>query len=244
MQFTPVHTRIFKEKENLPAFIAQQVPSLAEETVLVISSKIVALWKGCTLPYANKRQKEDLIVRESQSALKTPLAWLTLKDGMVMTNAGIDESNAEGKLILLPRDLYACAAEIRAELRTRYGTDKLGIIITDSMILPLRAGVIGAAVAYAGFKGVQDLRGRPDIFGKRLETTLVDAADSLAAAAALTMGEADERRPLCIVHGAPVVFTEGTNPDEIKYPPENDLYTPLLLAAGLIKLDTEKKEHD
>lgn len=244
MHFTPIHTRIFKENEDLPAFIAQHVQTLAEETVLVISSKIVALWKGCTLPYESRAQKEKLIVQESQSALKTPLAWLTLKDGMVMTNAGIDESNAEGKLILLPRNLYVCAAEIRAALRAQYGLNKLGIIITDSMILPLRAGVIGAAVAYAGFKGVQDLRGKPDIFGKRLETTLVDAADSLSAAAALLMGEADERRPLCLITGAPVKFTDVTDPNEIKYPPEDDLYTPLLLAAGLIKQDTEKNEHD
>jgi len=67
------------------------------------------------------------------------------------------------------------------------------------MILPLRAGVTAAAVAYAGFKGVKDLRGTPDIFGKKLEVTLVNAADSLAAAAALCMGEGKEQSPLCVI---------------------------------------------
>lgn len=241
MQLTPVTTAVFKEKEDLPAFIGRHIAALPEKTVLAVTSKLAALWEGRTLPYESRAQKESLIVRESQAALKTPLAWLTLKAGMVMTNAGLDESNADEKLILLPEDLYACAARLRTALCARYGVNELGIVITDSMILPLRAGVIGAAVAYAGFKGVRDLRGRPDIFGKPLETTLVDAADSLAAAAALTMGEADERRPLCIISGAPVVFTPHTDPDEIKYPPENDLYTPLFKAAGLIPCKEKKQ---
>ena len=99
----------------------------------------------------------------------------------------------------------------------------------------MTAGVIAAAVGYAGFRGVKDLRGTPDIFGKPLQTTFVNVADSLATAAALTMGEANEQCPLCIIEEAPVVFTETTDREEIKYPVENDLYTPLLRAVNLIK---------
>ncbi len=235
MKVTPVHTRIFKEKEDLPTFIFQHIPSLPERTVLTVSSKLVALWKGLTVPYESPAQKEKLIRQESEAALKTPLAWLSLKGGMIMTNAGIDESNADGRLVLLPKDCYACAAQLRAELQPKWGVKELGVIITDSMILPLRAGVIGAAVAYSGFAGVKDLRGKPDIFGKPLAVTLLNAADALAAACALTMGEAAEQRPLCVVRDAPVSFVDKTDPDEIKYPPQNDLYTPLLKAVKLIK---------
>ena len=235
MNITPVHTAVFKEREDLPAFIVRHLPSVPEKTVVTVSSKLVCLWKGLSVPYESRAQKEALILRESSSALKTPLAWLTLKEGMIMTNAGIDESNADGRLLLLPRDSYACVRELRASLRQKWGVHHLGLIITDSMILPLRAGVIGAAGAYSGFKGVKDLRGKPDIFGKKLDVTLVDVADSLAAACALTMGESDEQCPLCVVREAPVQFTDETNPDEIKYPAENDLYTPLLKAVKLIK---------
>ncbi len=235
MNITPIHTCVFKEREDLPAFIVRHIPSVAEGTVLTVSSKLVGLWKGLTVPYESPSQKEALIRQESQAALKTPLAWLTIKNGMIMTNAGIDESNADGKLILLPRDAYACADELRRRLAAEWGVKKLGIIITDSMILPLRAGIIGAAVAYSGFKGVKDLRGRPDIFGKPLSVTLVNRADALAAACALTMGEADEQCPLCVAERAPVEFADGTDPQEIKYPPENDLYTPLLKAVKLVK---------
>ena len=233
MQVTAVHTDVFKEDTNLANFILRFISHVEENTVLGVSSKVVALWKNNTVPYTSAAQKEELIKQHSQAALKTPLAWLTIKDGMVMTNAGIDESNAQGKLILLP-DCYACADELRATLKQVWRVQNLGIVVTDSMILPLRAGVIAAAVGYSGFKGVKDLRGQPDIFGKPLQTTLVDVADSLATAAALTMGEASEQCPLCVIQNAPVVFTEETDRDELKYPAQNDLYTPLLQAAKLV----------
>lgn len=230
----PVRTAVFKENEDLPSFVRRHVPELKEKDVLVVSSKLVCLWKGLAVAYQSKRQKENLIRRESDAALKTRLAWLTLKGGMVMTNAGIDESNADGKLLLLPRDLYACAAQLRGALKKIYKLKKLGVIITDSMILPLRAGVIGAAAAYAGFCGVRDERGGKDIFGKKLEVTFVNLADALAAAAALNMGERNERKPLCVIKDAPVKFVNKTDPSEIQYPPGQDLYAPLFKAAGLI----------
>ena len=234
MQVNAVRTEIFKEGADLAAFIVRFIPRVEENTVLAVSSKVVALWKGYTAPYESAAQKETLIKQHSQATLKTPLAWLTIKGGMVMTNAGIDESNAQGKLILLP-DCYACAEELRAALKKAWCVQNLGIVITDSMILPLRAGVIAGAVGYSGFQGVKDLRGKPDIYGKPLQTTLVDVADSLATAAALTMGEANELCPLCVIENAPVVFEEKTDRNEIKYPVQNDLYTPLLQAAKLIK---------
>ncbi len=234
MKLRAVHTDIFAQGADLPGFVQQFLPAVSEKMVLAVSSKVVALWKNNTVPFENLAQKEALIKQHSQAALKTPLAWLTIKDGMVMTNAGIDQSNANGQLILLP-DCYACAEELRHVLQQAWGVSQLGVVITDSMILPLRAGVIAAAVGYAGFHGVKDLRGHADIFGRPLKTTLVDVADTLASAAALLMGEADEQCPLCVIENAPVVFTDDSTRDELKYPAENDLYTPLLKAAKLIK---------
>lgn len=233
MKLTAIHTDLFVQNGNLPEFVTCFIPQAQEKTVLAVSSKIMALWKGSTVAYESAVQKEVLIRQHSQAALKTPLAWLTIKDGMVMTNAGIDESNADGKLVLLP-DCYACAEELCGALKQRWGISQLGIVVTDSMILPLRAGVVAAAVGYAGFKGVKDLRGKPDLFGKTLKTTLVDVADSLATAAALVMGEAAEQCPLCVIEDAPVIFTAQTDRKEIKYPVEDDLYAPLFKAAKLV----------
>ena len=234
MKVSALRTDVFTEKGDLPAFVVRFLPTVPENTVLAVSSKVMALWKGCSVAYESPAQKEALIKQHSQAALKTPLAWLTIKDGMVMTNAGIDQSNADGKLIFLP-DCYTCARELRDALKKAWQVQNLGVVVTDSMILPLRAGVIAAAVGYAGFEGVKDLRGQADIFGRKLETTLVNVADSLATTAALVMGEADEQQPLCMLEGAPVVFTDEIDRDELKYPPQNDLYTPLLKAAKLIR---------
>ena len=240
MKFEPVHTDLFTQGQDLPAFIARHIKSMAEDSVLAVTSKVVALWKNCVVPYESEAQKEALIKLHSTACLKTKLAWLSIKAGMVMTNAGLDVSNAHGQIILLPPDLYACAAELRAALKKVWKCSNFGIIITDSMILPLRAGVIGAAVAYSGFCGVRDLRGSRDLFGRPLKTTLVDTADTLAAGAALMMGEAAERCPLCLITQAPVRFTDTTDPREIKYPVQDDLYAPLFKAA---KLDTTGEEN-
>jgi len=239
MKITAYHTPIFKEKQNLPVFIGAHVPILKEGDVLAICSKLVCLWKGCTVVYKNRHQKEKFIVSQSDAALKTKLAWLTIKSGMIMTNGGIDESNANGKLIYFPPDMFACADELCRALKKQFHLKKLGIIITDSMILPLRTGVTAAAVGYSGFAGVRDERGKKDIFGKSLQTTFVNIADSLATAAALVMGERNEQTPLCVIQNAPVRFVKKTNPAEISYPPQQDLYAPLLKA---VKLTTRRKK--
>lgn len=234
MKITAIKTDIFSARENLPGFIVHHIPSVPEGTVLAVASKLLALWKGEIIAYKDNVQKENLIKQESAWALKTPLAWLTIKDGMVMTNAGIDESNANGKLLLLPSDCYTVTEELRQHLKQVWGVKNLGIVITDSMILPLRAGVIAAAVAYSGFKGVRDLRGKPDLFGRPLQVTLVNVADSLATAAAYCMGEGPERSPLAVLEESGVEFVDEVDPNEIKYSVKDDLYTPLFQAVGCI----------
>lgn len=235
MKITPVKTDLFSPRTELVSFITRYIPSVAEGTVLAIASKLVCLWKGRLESYESEEQKEQFIRQESDFALKTPLCWLTVKDGMVMTNAGIDESNADGKLLFFPPDMYALAADLRTQLAHRWNVKNLGIVITDSMILPLRAGVIAGAVAYAGFKGVKDMRGKKDLFGRTLKVTQIDAADSLSTAAALCMGEGNEQTPLALIEQAPVEFVDEVPPNEIKYSVENDLYTPLFKAVGYHK---------
>ncbi len=241
MKITAIKTDLFHAREDLPAFIVRHLSALPDRTVLAVASKLLCLWKGKIIPYVSAQQKDDYIRRESEWALKTPQAWLTVKDGMVMTNAGIDASNADGQLLLLPPDCYALAAQLRHTLCQKWNIQNLGVVITDSMILPFRSGVIAAAVAYAGFNGVSDLRGTPDLFGRKLEVTLVNRADSLATAAALCMGEGNDQKPLAVVEQAPVEFVDEVPPNEIQYPREDDLYAPLFKAVGY---QTRSKKND
>jgi F420-0:gamma-glutamyl ligase len=146
-----------------------------------------------------------------------------------MASAGIDESNANGKLILLPRNSWKTANYLRKKLKEKYGTKNLGVLVTDSRTLPLRAGVTGVALGYAGFKGIRDYRGSKDIFGRKFKFSRVDVADSLATVAVLAMGEGDEQRPLAIIQQAQIEFCNKTNRKELDIDIREDMYRPLFL---------------
>jgi coenzyme F420-0:L-glutamate ligase len=227
MHVRPVKTRIFKEGEDLFAFIRKHVPKIQNGSILVITSKIVALAEGRTAIVENTKTKEKLIRSESEFALPTKWVWLTVKNGFVMPNAGIDESNANGKLILLPKDSFAVAQKIRALILRHYKIKKVGILITDSRTMPLRAGVSAVALGYAGFKGIRDYRGKPDLFGKKFSYSRTNVADTLAAAAIVEMGEGSERQPLALITDAPVEFVARVRRGETKIDIEDDMYRPL-----------------
>ena len=227
MEVSPIKTRIFQENEDLFSFILKYVKKIPENSVLVITSKIVALAEGRTVVCKNEKQKTALIKKESDFAIKTKDVWLTIKDGMVLANAGVDESNAKEKIILLPKDSFKSAEIIRKKLCKKFKIKNLGIIITDSRLMPLRAGVVGVALGYAGFKGIKNYIGEKDIFGRVFKMSKTDIADSLATSAVLCMGEGKEQQPLALITGAPVVFSKKINKKELIINPKEDLYLPL-----------------
>ena len=232
MLIKALKTKVFKEEENLFDFVARYIPKIKEGSIIVITSKVVALSEGRTAVAKTEKEKEAIIRKESDIQIKTKYVWLTVKDGMVCANAGVDESNADGKIVLLPKDSYRVADTIRKQLMKHYGVKKLGVLLTDSRLMPLRAGVIGVAVGYAGFKGIRDYRNTPDIFGRKLKFTQTDVADSLATAVALVMGEGRECQPLALVTDAPVEFCEKVNRKELIIPIAEDLYAPMFKKLG------------
>lgn len=227
MIVTPIKTPIFKENEDLVAFITKRIKKLPEKSVLVVTSKIVGLAEGRTANITSEKAKEKLIKQESTLAIHTKYVWLTVKDGMIMPSAGIDESNANGKLILLPKDSFKAAHALRTRLKKHYKVKRLGVLITDSRTFPLRSGVTGVALGYAGFRGIHDYCKERDLFGRKFHFARVDVADSLATAAVLTMGEGNERQPLAVIKQAPITFCEKINRNELRIDITDDLYRPL-----------------
>jgi len=236
MKVSPIKTRIFRENENLLDFIISYVKKLKNNSIIVVTSKIVALSEGRVAIIKDKNTREKIIKAESQVAMRTKYTWLTIKDGMVLASAGIDESNADGKIIMLPKNSFTSASLIRKKLMKHYKVKNLGIIITDSRLLPLRAGVVGIALGYAGFKGVRDYRGNTDLFGRSLTLSQSDVADSLATSAVYLMGEGSERQPLALISDSKVVFCKKTNVNELKINPKEDIYQPLFEKIRKIKL--------
>ena len=223
----PIKTRVFQESDDLFTFITDYVKKIPEKSVIVVTSKIVALAERRTAVVQNIKTKEKLIRAESEFAIPTKYVWLTVKDGMVMASAGIDKSNANGKLILLPKDSFKTARFLRDKLRKHYGVRHLGVLITDSRTIPLRAGVTGVALGYAGFRGVKDYRGTPDIFGRKFKFSRTDVADSLATAAVFVMGEGNEQQPLAIIEKTPIEFCNKIHRKELHIDIKEDMYRPL-----------------
>lgn len=228
MVVKPVKTSVFNAGDSLEDFIVRFIPAVSEGNIIVVTSKIVAVSQRRIVP-GGAAQKASWIKKESEKYLKTKWCYLTLKDGQWCANAGIDESNSQGGgLILLPKNPYRDAMALRKKLQKFYRVKKLGVIITDSRIFPLRQGVTGVAIGYAGFQGIRNYIGSKDLFGRRIKMTKTNVADSLATAAVLEMGEGDEQIPLAVITGiAQIVFTERVRKKELQMDPKNDLYRPL-----------------
>lgn len=233
--------------------------------VLVISSKVLALSQGRILNLKNitpsrralalqkKRTrygegKEDprvieLVLQEADAVLPGTLV-LTFKEGILIPNAGIDLSNAPKDFaILWPRNPWKTARNLWQRFRRTFRLKKLGIIISDSHCSPLRWGVSGLAVSWAGFEGVEDARGQKDIYGKPLLVTRKAVADNLTSAALLLMGEAGEKIPFVIVRNAPVKFTNRMQrKEEIFIAPEACIFRGMYNKKAL-NIFKKKRDH-
>ena len=225
MEITPIKTKLFKPGDDLQKFLFAHLPPLKNGDIICLSSKVAGLAEG---QIYSKKDKLKLIKKESSYYKKTALCYFTVRQGLICANAGIDESNAFDKIILLPKRPYKTADTLRRTLIKHYKIKNLGVILTDSFILPLRSGVINIAVAYSGFYGVENLVNKKDLCKRPLKMTLVNKADALATAAGLCMGESNNQTPLCLIRGADVKFTAASRTKEMYYPFKKDFYYPFL----------------
>ncbi len=216
---------------------------LPERSIVVVTSKIVSLCEGNVVKIGDT-PKEALIRNEAQYYID-PAAHpygitLTVTRHLLVPTAGIDESNGNGYYILWPKDVHESAQNIRRLLVEKHKRQHIGVLITDSKTTPMRWGVTGIALSYAGFSGLNDFIGTPDLFGRPIEVTKVNVADGLAASAVLTMGETNEQTPLAVITDVPFVHFDEAKPsweelEEWQIPMETDLYGPLLKNAPWIK---------
>lgn len=174
----------------------------------------------------------ELILNESNCVLRKIPGTIIVEHrlGFVCANAGIDHSNVKGPdrnpedwVLLLPRDPDDSADKIRKSLQLKYQV-ALGVLIIDSHGRAWRNGIVGVSIGMAGVPGVVDLRGAPDLFDYSLRITQVGAADELAAAASLVMGQADEGTPIVHVHGFPYALRNDSSIKELIRDHDKDLF--------------------
>ncbi|MCL4358564.1 MAG: coenzyme F420-0:L-glutamate ligase [Patescibacteria group bacterium] len=224
MEIIPIKTRIFKESDDLFGFLRANLPLLKSGDIVVVTSKIVALAQGRTVLFSPK-EKYKWIKKESDQIIKTPWAYLTLREKRWCVSAGIDESNGRGRLIFLPNAPFSVAKNLQKKLKKFYGLKKIGVLITDTRSTPLRAGVIGSTLAYFGFSPMKDYVGKKDLFGRKFKFVKSNIVDALAAAAGVTMGEGAERKPIAVIRNANVYFTQKKQSlAKVLIRPEKDLY--------------------
>jgi dihydrofolate synthase / folylpolyglutamate synthase len=172
----------------------------------------------------SSKSREELIKQESDWYLKTKYTYLSLVKGRLMKSAGLDQSNANKKIILLPEKSFQVAANLRKALVKYFKIKNLGIIIVDSKAAFLEKGIIGSSLGYAGIKGLKSYLGKGDIFRRPLKSSRVNVVASLAALGPLLMGEADEQCPLLIIKNLKLEFSDTVNCDELYFKPEEDVY--------------------
>lgn len=202
---------------------------LQNKDILVVASKVVAITQGRLKKIDSDQEFEALVRSEADVYYGGKIAALTQKNGIFIAWSGIDRSNVpEGYAVLWPEEPFKVAAEIRLHLKEQYQLDHLGVIISDSVCMPLRRGVMAVTLGYAGFEAVRDLRGHPDLYGKPLKVSQQAIADMLATSAHLVMGESNEQTPFAIIREAPVGFTEVLpEPTSLSIKADDCLYSPL-----------------
>lgn len=240
--FVPIKTPRKSASFNLGEQVDRSVGAeLRDGDVLVVSSKFIAISEGRTVElgkvvpsdYAASLSKGlnmppelcELVIRESDEMVGGVSGFmLTLKEGLLTPNAGIDKSNVEhGKVVLYPRNPLESANNLVEEMRFRRGVD-IGVVVSDSRLMPTRKGTVGVALAAAGIEAIVDLRGKPDLFGNVLRVTSQAIADDLCSGAQVVMGEANESVPIVLVRGLGIKAGLGYRMSSFAVDPEQCVY--------------------
>ena len=208
---------------DLAALIADAAPDLRDGDILVVTSKIVSKAEGRIVTASREQAIEAETARVVARRGATMIAQT--RHGLVLAAAGVDESNtAPGTVVLLPEDPDESARRLRKALHARTART-VGVVISDTMGRPWRAGQTDNAIGAAGVRPVRDYRGEADTFGNILEVTVAAVADEIAAAADLVKGKS-RGVPVAVVRGLDGLVTEQDGPGarELIRPAEEDMF--------------------
>jgi len=240
---------LIKAGDDLVELIASSLKQNGVEPrakdVLVVAQKIVSKAEGRKVDLATIKPSAraialatevdkdprlvEVILSESVRVVRARRNVLIVEHrlGFIMANAGVDQSNvgpADGaqRALLLPENPDRSAETLRNGLAAATGIN-LAVVINDSFGRAWRQGTAGVAIGAAGLPALIDLRGRPDLFGRTLEVSVIGFADEIAAAASLLMGQADEASPVVLIRGLRWSAPESTAASLIR-PSNEDLF--------------------
>jgi coenzyme F420-0:L-glutamate ligase / coenzyme F420-1:gamma-L-glutamate ligase len=198
-------------------------PGLLTGDILVVTSKIVSKAEGRVISADREAAIDAETVRVVARRGQTRISQT--RHGLVLAAAGVDASNtAPGTVVLLPDDPDESARKLRKAISERCGV-RLGVVITDTMGRPWRAGQTDTAIGAAGLQPLRDHRGQADTFGNLLEVTLAAVADEIAAAADLVKQKTTQI-PVAVVRGLADLVTDADGPGAAALirPAEEDMF--------------------
>jgi coenzyme F420-0:L-glutamate ligase/coenzyme F420-1:gamma-L-glutamate ligase len=198
----------FVARDGDVVVVAQKIVSKAEGRVVDVATVVPS---AEAVRIGGEISKDprlvEIVLGESTRVVRARPNLLIVEHrlGLVMANAGVDQSNVAAedgvhRALLLPVDPDASAERLRVALSARFGV-RLAVIVSDSFGRAWRRGTVGVAIGSAGLPALIDLRGQPDLFGRILEVSIIGFADEIAAAASLLQGQAAEGTPAVLVRG-------------------------------------------
>lgn len=236
MNIKAIKTRKFLPPKDDLWDLLSSIKSLDENSIVAVTSKVVSIAEGRCIPSDQVKDKDKLAISEADKYIPRGLSpnkqiLHTIKNNLFVASAGIDESNAAGFYILWPKNPQKSVKRIWQFLRRKFKKKNLGVIVTDSRLIPLRKGVVGLCLGHFGFKPVRDYIGKKDLFGRKFTMETSNISDSLATAAVLEMGEGSEQTPIAIISDIP--YIEFTNRFiNLEIPEKEDMFYPLFSSVS------------
>ena len=234
--------------EILSAALELEQVTLQDNDILVITQKVISKAEGQLVNIADikpsKKAEEiavicekdprlvEVILSESKEVVRVGKGTLVVehKLGFVCANAGVDHSNIDNTqnideiwYLKLPVNPDESARKIRQYFKERDSVN-IGVMVIDSHGRAWREGIVGIMVGTSGVPALVDMRGALDLFGEPLRITQIGAADELAAAASLVMGQANEHIPVVHVRGFPYALSDETSLGEVLREKGKDLF--------------------
>lgn len=217
------------------------IKTLKENSVVAVTSKVVSIGEGRCVRFTDAT-KDELAIKEADKYLPrrlSPGGWIlqTIKNNILVASSGVDESNGANYFILWPKNPMKSAERIWKFLKKKFNLKNLGIIITDSRLVPLRRGVVGISIGHFGFKPLKDYRGKKDLFGREFKMETSNLPDSLATAAVLEMGEGSETQPIAIISDISSIefiqneFKPKLKDEKFNIPYKDDMFYPFFSAV-------------
>jgi len=242
---------LIKEGDNIAEILyaaaINQSIEFEDGDILAVTSKVISKAEGRIINLTEvipsseaiklgEETKRDprlmhLLLAESKEIIRSSEQAIIVEHnlGFICANAGIDHSNVQGPygnkedwFLLLPKFPDYSAEKIREYIKK--ATDKeIGVIIIDSHGRPWRKGTVGVIIGTSQVPALIDLRGKTDMFGYHLKISEISAADELAGAASLLMGQADEKIPAIHIRGFPYSLCDSSITDVLR-PKKMDLF--------------------